>query len=269
MKRSIWLAIYKFEFKHSLKGMLIWSFAISLMSVLMFALYEPISEKTAELTEVMEMFPPEVFEAFGSKPENILTVEGFYNSKFISLFVLMNAIYAGILLNKSIRNEFEDGSMAILLTKKISKIKIFYAKVLAKTSLILISNIINLGVALLSIILFTSIKEIPYQYFITAYLAVFIVQMLFGYWGLFISLINQKFENLGLIGLTLGLFIIDSIARIDGVPEFIRYLTPFYYLDLVGIAETSSLAISNYLILIIITLLGLFLAKLAFHKKEI
>lgn len=262
--------VFMFEFKRHLKLMIFWGLIFASMAVMLIALFGTIKEQAAQMTEVLKGFPPELLEAFGSDAKTLVEFKGYYNTKFLSTLIIINSIIGGYILNRMLVKELNDGSVFILFLKKIKRQNIFLTKFAAFVILLGISNLVVLLISSLSSKFLGSENAFYPQFFFAAFSAGFIVQILFSVIAMFVGLV--KSEGVALfagLALTLGSFMVDTLSRIPGVPEFVRYLTPFYYLDLNGITKTSSLKPENIIVLIVAIVIIVVFSLVRYRTKEV
>lgn len=261
------LTIIKFELRRNLRLIIIWSVCISLMSVLTLILFPYMKDQAASLRQALSGFPPEVLEAFGSSSDSLTKLNEFFNTKFLSLFVIINAIFGAFLIASITGKEINDTSIVQIFTKKISRTKILLSKYTSFTILMILSNVISLVLSYLTAVIF--IKEgVSLQFFVVGYIASFLAQMVFATIAMFVSVAwNESIALFSAIGLSLGLFTFDAVSRFKGMPEFAKFLTPFYYLDLKGTASTETLKFENVLILAVLVVIFV-IASIIFYRRR-
>lgn len=111
---------------------------------------------------------------------------------------------------------------------------------------------------------------ISFKFLLVGYFASFMVQLVFATVAMFVSIvINESVALFTSIGLSLGMFIFDAIARMKGIPDFVKYLTPYYYLDLKGTAETESLKPEYMLILLVVIIIFVIASVITFRRKDV
>jgi ABC-2 type transport system permease protein len=259
--------IVAFELRKSFRNVLIWCIVTSLLCILLLAFFETIKERAAAIDSITETLPPELLKSFGTS--SFTDIEGYFNGRFLFLFIIMNSVWGASSLAGITGKELNNSNIVLVFTRRVSKLKIFLSKVFAFLINIFSINFITFIVTLVSIKVFTS-ESINLQFFASAFIGALVVQLVFSSLGLLIGVLrNESVALFAVLGLTIGGFIVDTLARVDGGPEFLKYFTPYYYLDLENISVADALRPERILALIVFILLVAFISYRIFKRKEI
>ncbi len=263
------LTIIEFELKRNLKLIVIWSVAVSLFAVLTIAMFPYLKDQAASLQQALSGFPPEILDALGSSSDSLTRLNEYFNSKFLFMFVIINAIFGAYLISSITGKEINDTSIAQIFLKKVSRTTILLSKYSSFVILLFASNFVSLVLSYLTALVFIK-DEVSLKFFVVGYIAAFFVQLVFATVGMFISIVwSESLALFSAIGLSLGLFIFDAISRFKGMPEFVKYLTPYYYQDLKGTAMNETLKPENILILVVMIIMFVVASVIAFRKKDV
>lgn len=259
--------IVAFELRKSLRNVIIWCIVTSLLCVLLLAFFETIKERADAINSLTDSLPPELLKSFGTS--SFTDIEGYFNGRFLFLYIIMNSVWGASSLAGITGKELNNSNIVLVFTRRVSKLKIFLSKISAFLINIFLINFITFVVTIISIKVFTS-ESINLQFFGSAFTGALAVQLVFSSIGLLIGVLRSESTALfAVLGLTIGGFIIDTIARVDGGPEFLKYFTPYYYLDLENISVADALRPERILALVIFILVVTFIAYRIFKRKEI
>jgi ABC-2 type transport system permease protein len=261
--------ILKFGLKKNSKLMIIWSIIWALLSVMTLTLFTNIKQQAAELEELFASYPESVLEAFGTTAESLTTVQGFYSSQVLSLLLLAGGIFAVYLGVNSTGKEISDKSISFLLSRPISRVQIYFSKMLVSIVLLVISNLAIYGVSLAAIPVFTE-ESIPWDYFGAIFVISLLFQVLFLTLGQGLSVIIGDNRSIAFgAAFAIITLIVDAISGLDGVPAFVKYLTPYHYVDLTYITSESIVKSPEFLFFVVSALLFAGIGAFAFKNKDI
>jgi ABC-2 type transport system permease protein len=260
--------IVAFELRKSLRNVIMWCLVTSFLCVILLAFFETIKERADAINSLTDTLPPELLKSFGSS--SFTDIEGYFNGRFLFLFIIMNSVWGASSLAGITGKELNNSNIVLLFTRRVSKFKVFISKIVAFLINITLINFITFLVTIASIKIFTTEENINIQFFAASFVGAMVVQLVFSAIGLLIGVLKSESAALfSVLGLTIGGFIIDTIARVDGGPEVLKYFTPYYYLDLENISISDSLRPERILALIVFILIVGVLSYRIFKRKEI
>ncbi|MFW5720205.1 MAG: ABC transporter permease subunit [Candidatus Dojkabacteria bacterium] len=263
------LTIIQFGLKKNIKIIIIWSVIWALMSVMTLALFTSIKEQASQLEDLLSSYPESILEAFGTTATSLTTVEGFYSSQVLSLLLLAGGIFAVYLGVNSTGKEISDKSISFLLSRPIGRYTIYFSKMFVSILLLITTNLIIYAISIAGIPLFTE-EAIPWNYFFSVCIVSVLFQLTFLTLGQGLSVIigDGKSTAFG-AALAIITLIIDAISGLDGVPAFVKYLTPYHYVDLTYITTDSAIKSPEFLFFVVSALLFASIGAFAFKKKDI
>jgi ABC-2 type transport system permease protein len=260
--------IVAFEFRKSLRGVLIWCAVTSFLCIILLAFFETIKERADAINSLTDTLPPELLKSFGTS--SFTDIEGYFNGRFLFLFIIMNSVWGASSLAGITGKELNNSNIVLLFTRRVSKLKVFTSKIAAFLINMFLINFVTFLVTIASIKIFTTEENLSIQFFAASFVGAFVVQLVFSSIGLLIGVIKSESAALfSVLGLTIGGFIIDTIARIDGGPEFLKYFTPYYYLDLENISVADALRPERMIALLVFTIVVAVISYRIFKRKEI
>ncbi len=239
------------EFKRNRLSLILWSVSIILLLALMMAIFPVIAEDREGLITTMKaLMPEQLMEAFGLTRIDVTTVLGFYTMDPYITVVLFGSIYAFMLGAGILLKEGKDKTIEFLLSKPIKRHEIITSKLLVFISNITIFNLL-IGVSLVVLFAIFDDKGYNFSVFLLLILGPFLIQILFGCLGFLFVAIKKKNTSvlapgLGLIMVT---FFFNKISNAAERFEFLKYVSPFEYVDPTDILIYEKLN-TNYLILI-------------------
>ncbi|MGV8146259.1 MAG: ABC transporter permease subunit [Alkaliphilus sp.] len=245
--------IFLHEFRRNRLSLILWSVSMISLLALMMAIFPAIAEDREGLITTMKaLMPEQLMEAFGLTRIDITSVLGFYTMDPYLTVVLFGSIYAFMLGAGILLKEGKDKTIEFLLSKPIKRHEIITSKLLVFFSNITIFNI-SIGISL--VILFEIFADGDYAFdvFIFLLLGPLFVHILFGVLGFLFVALKKKHTSvlapgLGLIMVT---FFFNTISNAAERFEFLKYVSPFEYVDPTDILIYEKLN-ANYMILIII-----------------
>lgn len=269
MNKTFWILYY--EFKKNIRLLLIWSILWLLMAFAVIATFDGLAANSAELEVLYKSFPPELLQAFSIDPTKPNDFPSFFNSQFFVLYLIASAILIVFLAVSKIGKEITNKNLTFLLIKPVTRGKIFLAKYFAVIAQMTISNFILLTAStLLFKVGIKSISEVPVQYFVNLFFLSIVFQLFFIGVAFLLSSLLSEGKALGIgIGISVIGFFMNFLTAIKGVPEFLKYFNPFYYLDLLQVSNEGFIALERNLPLIILGIILSAVAFFVFKRKDV
>lgn len=220
--------IFKFEINKQWFSTLIWGIGIIFGILLYIAFFPTMAEDPETMTTIMKNFPDEFLAFFGINgdlPFN--SVLGYYalTMQFVCIAYAIHAVYLGLSI---LSVEERELTADFLLSKPISRQKIFLNKLLASLTHVFILWIIICGGSLISLTLFRAGQTIDYSAMMTYLFSILLFQLSFFSIGLLASLIIPKLDNVIVyaVGIGFGFFIINSLGEMLSM-HWVNFLSPF------------------------------------------
>lgn len=257
------------ELKANKRSLAIWAAAIGGLNVLMMAIYPSFTDEVA-LESLFEMYPESFLKAFGLDVLSLANPINFYATEAYFIVVLFGGIFAAILGASILAKEEEEKTIEFLLSKPITRNQVLSEKIL---SFIIYIIIFNLLISLFTFAAFEIFVSTIYSRILLFYLLLTPVfaHLTFACIAFLLSIYfsDKRSAYSASIGLVLFLYFINILALLSERAEFLRYLSPFYYTDAVGIVVNNSMNIVNMFILLGVCALSLFITFILYNKRDI
>jgi ABC-2 type transport system permease protein len=187
---------------------------------------------------------------------------------FSMIGILIPLIYIVVVSNKLISKEVDNGSMAFTLTTPLGRTRLILSRLLFLfTSIVLMFTIITIGgLAVAS----TLSIDFDTRTMLGLMVNLFFLELAFsGITILTSSIFNKSSLSLGIgAGVTLGMFLLSTIASLASDLEGLKYLTLIQFYDVTGIINDSSNQLNNVVLLVVFVALS-FIGVLVFRKKNL
>lgn len=248
---------------------MIW--CVAMVALLSMGMYEfnAFSNSDTEMMQEMTTTIPESLQVvFGMNGADLSTASGYYSILYF-YFLLMGAIYAGMLGAKVITKEEMDKTSEFLFVKPISRSRILTNKISAGIVCLAVFNL----VLLLSTSLFFYVLEssVPIEELISLNISFLIFQLIFFTLGMFIPSIGKSMKGAGAkIAIIIFIcYMFNVVWQLNENLEFIKYLTPFAYFPINEIIEGNSFDIAYVIISIAIIFICTAYTYIKFNKKDL
>lgn len=261
--------IFFHELKAYRKSIIIWSIALIAIALLMFSMFSGISKDAESFKKLLEAYPPVVKNALGLSIDSVTSLLGFYSSLVLLYIVLCGAIQAMNLGVSIISKETRDKTADFLLTKPVKRQQIMTSKLLAAVTSLVITNIIYIvGASIIAQLVKN--KAFDYKIFFLLSLTVLLVQLMFLFLGVIVSVSVSKIKSVLPISLStvFGFFFIDMFSSAIG-DKATRYITPFKYYDASYIIKNSAYETKYIIIEIIFIAASILASYIIYSKKDI
>jgi len=220
-----------FELKTEVKSFIIWTISLLFTFIaFMFGIFPTFSDSLDSIRNVLENYPPAFVAAFGFQIDTMFSFSGFYAFTF-NYLVLIGSIMAVAISVATFSREKRSRCGDLLLTKPISRKKIFLTKLVSDLIIIVATNTIFVCVGM---ILFVSNKDnaTSISTFTLCLLSVFFTQLVFLSLGVFFATFSRKVRSVSTSAITFGFgaFFLSALANITN-DEKIKLFSPLKYFD--------------------------------------
>lgn len=262
--------IFKYEFKIKIKSILIWGLSIAGFLIFYMAFFPSLANDSEAFESIMSGLPKEMLNALGLREGlSITSLIGYFTITFTMVQIaiaIQSANYGFSILSIEERELTAD----FLMTRPVSRSKIFISKFLAALlSLIITSVIIGIG-SLIALKLFNGVQEYSFKNAIKFLITVPIFQLVFLSLGMFISLLFKKIRSVisFSIGLAIFLYIINSIRDI-GDSNILKYFTPYYFFEPGVILKSGEYDLKLIVLAVSIIVFSLIVSFYLYNKRDI
>lgn len=229
--------IYRHEFRARLRSVLIWSLALTFLTLFFFAMFPVFADQAALMNEMLAKFPPELLAAFGMENMDLATVLGFFS--FIFFFIqLCLAIQAANYGFGLVSVEESELTADFLLSKPVSRTQVLTSKLLAALTCLLLTNVVVWVSTFIAITLFRKGRGYDMATLLLLLASLLIFQLFFLSVGLIISLLVKRVRSVTpyALGLAFGAYVLAAFSGVFG-DVGLELLTPFKHLDATFIVQ--------------------------------
>jgi len=265
------MVIYKREIFRNRKSTMLWTSILLSYNVCMLLLYPSMVGPLKDSMNVMiQSFPKEMIAAFGLDKVSMTEMLGFYNTYCYLLVTILGGIFAVIQGSSILSKEEDEKTIEFLLSKPVSRNNIITSKIFAVlTNLVILNTII-------SVISFVTIELVNKESYnrrvlLLLFIAPIFMQITFAAIGLIISIfiVKARINFPTGVGIVLGCYFISIIATISSKADFLKYFTPFKYVDGADIITKQAIEPIYLIIMAIVTLTCVIATYIIYNKKDI
>jgi len=244
-----------------------WSVGFIALSLYLMYFYPYIS-RNKEIIGVLDKLPPMITNLFGDI-SLLTTPEGFFNLQPFSMFApLLFIIFAVVKGNDLICGEKERGTLDLLLTNPISRIRLVLEKFFGVVMMMLVIAL----VFWVSMTLSTMLFKVPLN---KSHLAAAILSC----WGLGVvfaamvlltgSLFLKKKISSGIVsGVIVVTYLVNAYAPMVEVLKPYRYFSPFYYYN-GAVPLVNGLNIGHFATLCMLSIIFIIASLIIFRNKDL
>jgi ABC-2 type transport system permease protein len=230
MNRNLFLK----EMRRNALSLIVWMIIITLLISVTMAVYRTFLGNQSKILGMMSLLPKGALQFKGiSNFNDLLSVLGFYAANNVIYVMVLGSIFAIVLASNILLKEEFNKTAEYLLTYPLTRSEIFLSKVAVFFLNVLLLNLVT---ALAGFIWIELVKEGPFSIraFLTLSLYTFMLNILFGAIGLFLSTLVKGGKPITTpgIGLVLIFYFIYTISKITESAAKLGYLSPFKYADI-------------------------------------
>jgi len=258
------------EFKRNAKSLILWTVIVAGLAGLMLFMFPAFKDSFDQLEDLLAIYPPEFLEAFGLGEDGLdmSTIYGWFGVEGYLFVMLIGGSYAAILGSSILSKEEDDKTIEFLLSKPISRTQIIFGKaIVVLTNLI----ILNIAVSIFLLIAFATLGEFNVVIWLLYAFAPLLLQLFFASIAMFISIFITKSRQVMSIslGLSIGLYVVDLISKLTDNAEFLKYFTPYEYINAISIVENQRIEPLYLLISITVIAISLIASWQLYIRKDI
>lgn len=262
--------IYKYELRTHFGSMLLWSVTIVGLMLLFMAVYPAFSSDTALMDSIISNYPEEMLKAFGMNTGlPMSSVLGYlvFIFPFIQLTIAIQASNYGFSM---LSVEERELTADFLMSKPVSRRRIFISKFLAVFTVIAFTNAMTWGATFLSLYLFDNGNPYDSDKIILFLSTVIVFQLFFVSIGMFVSVIVPKIRSVlsYSMAFAFGLYILNALRNIIG-GELLGIFTPYYYFDPGYILENGAYNTPMLFVCVAVIVVSLAASYILYSKRNI
>lgn len=247
-----------------------YSFAAIVFAWIYVALFPALSERAEEIEELFAAYPEDFLQAFNIESLSVSTLESFVAAEHLSIVWPFLVIFLGVSFAGSyITKEIEQGTIEILLSRSVSRVKLFVGKYIGAVIGLLIFSAV-------SFYIFPILAELfDVEYVLQRYTITTAMGFLFGLTFLSLGFMLAAFfsERNRTYMFASGIVLLMYIAKI--VPSFnedlenFQYISYFHYLDPEKILLNGEIDPVAVAVFLISSLIFLVVGTIYFDRRDL
>lgn len=236
------------------------------------AMFPQIRDQAEKMSQLFEAYPEEFMKIFGLDKNSLVfdTIEKFLAVELFSIVfpILLFALLIGW-GGSAIAGEIDKGTMGFLLSKPLSRTKIFLAKYFAGV----INLVILIAVVILGIIPLAKVHNVAYLG--ENYATVSILSFLLGLAVLSVSMfLSTLFNDKGKVyfvtaGIIVLMYVLDIISKLKENLADLKFGSFFYYFDYNNALLNNKLEIESVLVFMAVTIVFTSLGVWWFNRRDV
>jgi ABC-2 type transport system permease protein len=256
------------EFKRNSRSLILWTSIVSGLAGLMLFLFPAFKDAFDQVSDLLSVYPPEFLEIFGMGENglDITTIYGWYGVEGYLFVTLIGGSYAAILGSSILSKEEDDKTIEFLLSKPISRTTILVTK-----SVVIILNLVimNIIVGLFLLVAFLIFGTLDVSIWLLYTFAPILLQLFFASLSLLLSIFITKSRSVisMSLGLAIGMYVIDIISTLTDSADFLKYTTPYEFVNAVSIVNNHEIKLIYFMISLFV-IIGSFLATWKLYSKK-
>lgn len=258
----------KKEIYSNFKSFLIWISIIIAMFIIVFAVYPSMTKDAELMNQMLSAFPKEMLEHFNMDVIGIGTVFGWVATEGFMMLTLVGGVYFAMMGSNILLKEENDGTIEFLYSKPITRKKIVASKFITGFIYILLFNLC-ISIVILFGLIFS--KDLNFLKWVFISILPIIIHLFFFTISILISIFLTKTrKSIGIsLGILFGFYVLNVLGAMSEKIEFLKYLSPFYYINARSIITNSKIDGLNCIIVLIISIIFTILSFKFFDKKEL
>ncbi len=258
------------EFKRTFRSFILWASIIIGLTILEITLFPAFKDSISDLEAMMSTFPESFLELFGLTQGglDLTTAYGWFGMEGYLFLLLIGGSYAGILGSGILSKEEDDKTIEFLLAKPISRNQVLLGKAIVVFINLVLLNVILFGV--MSII-FASITDYEFETTLFICLGPLLLEVLFAAVSMFIGVFMTKSRTVmsTSLGIVMGLYFVEIIATVTDKLDFLKYFSPYEYVNAISVVKDHSIEPVYLLIIFGVILFSGFGTWFFYNRKDI
>lgn len=234
------------------------------------AISPSILDRAEEYQRIVEGYPEAMLKAFGIADIQLDTLEKFLALEQFALMWLLVAVFLLLsIAGSAISGEIEKGTVEILLSKSVSRLRIFFARYFAGVFALMLFTIFSI----FSIFPITALHKVEIA--ALSYVPLAIISLLFGLTVfsmgmMFSALFSERGRTYMATGAVLiVMYFLNMISYLVEKLEPVRYFSFFYYFDSNKALIHGELNILSLVVFALIIAATTAIGALWFNKRDV
>ena len=261
--------IFKHELRMHLKSTIIWSVSIFIYVFMAMMKYDATSTAAGSLASLIDNMPKALQVMIGGGNFDLTTPVGFFAATFLYI-ALLGAVHGGMLGAGILSKEERDKTSEFLLVKPVTRNRLVSYKLLSAFVLVTIISFVFFIASILAV----GSSSNPFEFYFTDIsrlsLGYYMIEIIFLSLGLLISTIVKKVRLAApLTALVLFILLFFSIfAEMFEQVDFLKYLSPFSWMDAKYLLGVFSYPVAFIVISIVTVIASIIISFKLYNRKE-
>lgn len=260
--------ILKRELRVNLNNLIVWTVILAGLGILVMVFFPSLARQAATLEKVMSSLPRGVLLAFGLEKISMADIMGFYATNQYTTVTLLGSIYAILLSSSMLSKEESEKTIEFLLSKPVRRRDIVTSKLLAVAILIIAFNLL---ITLIMYITLLAVKtnDFSMKIFLLLSLGSLLLHLTFAAIGYLLSALAHRNSPTPLgLAIVLVTYFLAIASALSSKLDFLKYLSPFKYVDAVDILTKAAIPIDYLLLMAIIDATAIALTYFIYQRKD-
>lgn len=262
--------VFRREMRANYRSLLVWALVIAGFTVAVLAVYPSFAADSTKLEALVSAYPEQFSKVFGLDRLSLGDPLGFYGTEVYFLVLLFGSIFAAILGASLLAKEEDEKTIEFLLARPVTRARILADKILTYVVCILGFNVF---VGVVSYAVFAALVTQAYSVktLLLLLMAPVFVHLTFASLGLFTALFftRRRAVYSVTIGLVVGLYFLGAVALLSRGLQWLKWLSPFQYVDAADIVHSQSISVVNLLVLLAVNVAAVAGAYALYRRRDI
>ncbi len=234
------------------------------------ATFESTQSSSQQLQELLKSYPKALLDALGMGDLTLNNLEIYLNAKHFSLmWPILAIILALSRAGRQIAGEISSGTMGLLLSLPLDRIKIFFAKYIVG----LITIIIFTGVSVFGVIPLAAAYNIPSHLNILSMAFVLVTLFMWTVYSFGLAISSVVSESAKVYAITAAVLFASYtayiVALLETKVEWLKYGSVFHYFNTQKVLASGDIDTSTWLVFGGVILVCSLFAAWRFNKRDI
>ncbi len=255
------------EFRLARNSLITWAIALLAVSLLFVMIYPAFSHDIEASRKLLANLPAQARAALGLSLDTFGSFLGFY--AYILIYISLAAAVQGMNLGlMCLGREVTSGTTDFLLSRPVSRTKIFVSKVSAAIGVLIVTDVL-LTSGVFAVVAGLKVATFNGMTFILLNASVLLLQVIFMSLGVIITQIFGRIRSTLSVslGVCFGFFGLSLLAGFTG-DKLLRWITPFQYFNHADIAKTGSFEVKYLALAASVIVISLFISWLIYTRHD-
>jgi len=265
-------ALFLKELKLNRTLFIVWAAVIAGLTLMTMAAMPTMLSNSQALAQMVKAYPPEFMKAFSFDPSSFQNPLGFSVVYNMIYTMLLGSIFSISITARVLHREQAERTAEFLLARPLSRGTIFASKLAAWLALLVGMNIVAFAAGIGSLAMFTPVGlswSLRDYSVVSVYALLLMLSM--GGVGLLLSVLARRARSLTgpAIGIVLGFYLLDIVAKITEDYGDIGWASPFKWVDISVTQPGYGLELWRVAAFAAVAVATIAIAALVWRRKDI